>query len=169
MSEWLNSWTARPPYLGKDEVQLAVVYNPYTKEMFTAEKSKGAWLNETPLAVKERDLKFGIVDFGSSPYNEQHRHQAFALAEKLSYHALDTHRLGSAAISICYVAANRNIMYFDFELSPWDYAAASLIVKEAGGQCTDINGEALGFNKKHSFLACPHNIYYKFQDVRLSQ
>ncbi len=139
-------------YFYADEPLYAVIYNPFTAEMFTAEKDKGAFLNEQRIAIKERDFAQGIMEFGSAPYNRENRQRAFKLAQELSYQLMDVHSCGSAALALANVAANRNILYFDFELSPWDFAAGYLLISEAGGQCSQIDGSPMQFSNKQSIL-----------------
>ena len=67
--------------------------------------------------------------------------------------SMDLRRQGSAALDISYIAANRNVCFFECILSPWDYAAAGCILKEAGGVLMTMEGEAADFNKKTSILA----------------
>ena len=66
---------------------------------------------------------------------------------------MDLRRQGSAALDICYVAANRNVLFFECILSPWDYAAASCILREAGGVLMTMDGEPADLNVKTSIMA----------------
>lgn len=132
---------------------LGVVYNPYLDEMFTAVKGQGAYLNGKPIHVTKEPLNNAIVLFGTAPYYEELSRKSFELAYDLFTRALDVRRSGSAAIDLCSVAAGRADMFFELRLSPWDYAAGSLIVTEAGGKATTIEGEALSFDKPCSMLA----------------
>ena len=67
--------------------------------------------------------------------------------------ALDIRRSGSAAIDLCSIAAGRAELYFELRLSPWDYAAGALIVQEAGGVVTTVDGEEITLDKPCSVLA----------------
>ena len=67
--------------------------------------------------------------------------------------ALDIRRSGSSAIDLCSVAAGRAEVFFELKLSPWDYAAGSLIVTEAGGRVTTVEGEPIVFDRPCSVLA----------------
>ena len=67
--------------------------------------------------------------------------------------ALDMRRSGSAALDLCSIASGRAELYFELILSPWDYAAGSLLVQEAGGIVTTVEGEQLSFDKPCSVLA----------------
>jgi myo-inositol-1(or 4)-monophosphatase len=134
-------------------VQLAAVYNPYLDEIFYAERGKGAFCNGKPIHVSEEPLENGIVIFGTSPYDEDLSEKSFKLAYEYFRKALDIRRTGSAAIDICAVAAGRAELFFELMLSPWDYAAGSLNVEEAGGVITDAQGNPISLDKRCSIIA----------------
>lgn len=124
---------------------LGVVYNPYRRELFTAERGKGAYLNREPIHVSPEPLSNGLLLFGTSPYYEELWKPAFKIAREYFSKTLDLRRSGSAAIDLCDIACGRAELFFDLKLSPWDYAAGSLIVTEAGGcisglDCQTSNG-----------------------------
>jgi len=144
------------------ELVLGVVYNPYMDEMFYAEKGKGAYLNGRRLYIRDRTLSEGVLSFGSSPYNKELREPTFRLVKELSYHSMDIRELGTAALSLCYVAANRNVLYFSLLLSPWDYAAAAVIVREAGGEVLTVNGGQPDINKKTTLVAATKTAMKEF-------
>lgn len=125
------------------ERYIGVVYNPYLDELFHAIKGKGAYLNGERIHVSDEDLSNGIVLFGSAPYNTELAKKSFDLAYELFNKALDIRRSGSAAIDLCSIACGRAEFYFELLLSPWDFAAGSLIVEEAGGIVTTPDGEKL--------------------------
>ncbi len=127
-------------YAERGAVRVGAVYNPYVDEMFTAVAGHGAWLNGRPIHVADVGLSESIVCFGSSPYAPELADRTFYLARALFNAGLDIRREGSAALDLCYVAAGRAGLYFELQLSFWDYAAGALIVKEAGGQCCTIDG-----------------------------
>ena len=131
----------------------AAIYNPYLDELYTAEKGCGAFLNGQPIRVSDKPLSESIVLFGTSPYYPELAKSGFELLIKLFNRALDVRRFGSAAYDLCMVAAGRAELFFEMQLSPWDYAAGSLIVKEAGGRATQIDGSPLSFGHPCSVLA----------------
>lgn len=139
--------------LFQDEMIAGVVYNPYLDEMFSAEKGKGAYLNGRSLTVTDLKLSDGIVAFGSCPYNREKADATFQLARKLFDKALDIRRSGSAALDICYVAAGRFVLYYELLLQPWDFAAASLIVTEAGGRIFATDRDSLSYTSPCSIMA----------------
>jgi myo-inositol-1(or 4)-monophosphatase len=133
--------------------QVGVVYNPYADEMFTAERGEGAFLNGRPISVSQRGLADSIVLFGSSPYYPELAGESFALARKLFDLSCDIRRTGSAALDLCYIASGRCDLFFELKLSPWDYAAGSLIVTEAGGVCRSFDGGEPDFAKGCGIVA----------------
>lgn len=135
------------------EVILGVVYNPFREEMYWAEKGKGAFLNGRLLQIAERGLKEGLVCFGTSPYNPEQAERTFTAMRTLLPLSMDLRRQGSAALDICYLAVNRNVLFFECILSPWDYAAASCILREAGGVLMTMEGNPADLNVKSSILA----------------
>lgn len=135
------------------ERYLGVVYNPYLNEMFTAVKGQGACLNGEPIHVSSEPLHNGIVLFGTAPYYEELSRKSFEMAYDYFKKALDIRRSGSAALDLCSVAAGRAEVFFELRLSPWDFAAGSLIVEEAGGKVTTVDGEPLSLHAPCSLLA----------------
>lgn len=131
----------------------AFIYNPYLDEMFTAYKGKGAFLNERRIGVSKKPLSEGIVLFGAAPYYEELNEKSFKTAYEYFKKSLDIRRSGSAALDLCSIACGRAELYFELKLSPWDYAAGSLIVEEAGGIVTTFEGDELTFDKGCSVLA----------------
>lgn len=132
---------------------IGCVYQPYLDEMFMAEKGKGAFCNGKPIHVSKQPLSNGIVLFGTAPYYEELNRSSFEMAYNYFKQALDIRRSGSAALDLCSIAAGRAELYFEMKLSPWDYAAGALIVTEAGGIVTTIDGAPLTFEKGCSVLA----------------
>lgn len=130
-----------------------VVYNPYLDEVFSAQLGKGAFLNGKPISCGSRGLAQGIVGFGTSPYHPDLADPSFALLRKVHAVCLDIRRSGSAALDLCYTAAGRTALFFELVLEPWDYAAASIIVSEAGGACTQLDGSPITLGKGCSILA----------------
>ncbi len=139
--------------LEKGAPKLGLVYNPYLDELFTAERGKGAFLNGEAIHVSGFPVEQGIVLFGTSPYYRELNRRSFDLAYLYFQHALDIRRSGSSALDLCSIAAGRAEVFFELRLSPWDYAAGSLIVTEAGGIVTTAEGDPLSFDRPCSILA----------------
>lgn len=133
------------------------VYNPYLDEMFYAQSGEGAYLRKkgttTQIKVSGRTLKNALSAFGTTPYDRTKAEETFRLAERLFLSCREIRREGSAALDICYVAAGRYDVYFELALSPWDFAAAEVIIKEAGGVLTRLDGGEIDARHKTSVLA----------------
>lgn len=132
----------------RGEMAVGVVFNPYRDEMFTAVRGGGALLNGAPLRIPDCAPEDALVLVGSSPYYRELTDVTFAMARLLFDRCLDLRRSGSAALDLCDVAAGRAGCYFECRLSPWDFAAGGLIVREAGGVVTDLTGGPLAFAQK---------------------
>ncbi len=123
------------------QVILGAVFDPYLDELFWAERGKGAFCNGRPIRVSDRPLERGLVMFGTAPYYREIGDKTFALARALFDHSLDVRRSGSAAIDLAYIAAGRLSAVVFHYLYPWDFAAGWLILAEAGGRLTLLDGD----------------------------
>ncbi len=139
------------------ETVLGIVYNPYTDEMYCAEAGSGAYLlcggKRRTLRVSEQTLENGLSLIGTSPYYTDLHDRTFSVMRMLFEHSLDIRRCGSAALDLCMIADGRAEVYFEALLSPWDYAAGMLIVREAGGIVTQPDGAPMRLNRKCGVLA----------------
>lgn len=132
---------------------LGVIYNPYSDEMFTAEAGKGAFLNGKEIHVSDQPLDNALIIFGTATYYEDCVEDTFRLAQGFMKAGLDLRRSGSAAIDLCNIAAGRAEVFFEMKLCPWDFAAGALIVTEAGGAVTTIDGRKLRYDGKFPVIA----------------
>lgn len=135
------------------EVVAGVVYNPYLDEAFSAIKGEGAFCNGKRISVSSQPIGKALVLFGSSPYDKSLFPKTIEVLSEYYYQALDIRRSGSAALDLCSVACGRADVYFELQVSPWDFAAGKLLVEEAGGVVTSLDGEPLSFDGKTSILA----------------
>ena len=135
------------------EVVAGIVYNPYLDEMFYAIKGQGAFCNGKKISVSSQPLSNALVLFGSSPYDKLLFKETLEILTEYFYKALDIRRCGSAALDLCSVACGRAELYFELQTSPWDFAAGKLLVEEAGGVVTALDGSPLSFEGKSSILA----------------
>ncbi len=139
--------------LAKDgETVLGIVINPYLGEEFVAEKGKGSYLNGERLKMRNTDLTHTLLGFGTSPYHLNLCEETFAFIHDIYPHVIDVRRSGSAALDICYCACNRTGAFVELILCPWDYAAGSLIVEEAGGVAMNFNRGKLNLLDRDSVL-----------------
>ena len=127
-----------------------VIYNPANDELYTAERGKGAFLNDRRLRVAARKRFADAVVACGMPHHGRGdlalgRKEIAAVQDKVA----GLRRFGAAALDLAFVAAGRFDAYWERNLSPWDMAARLLFVREAGGFVTDLdNGEAM-FAKGH--------------------
>lgn len=123
------------------QAAVAAVYDPNRRELFTAERGKGAWLNGAPITVSSASVLIDALLCTGFPYSVQQKPEELV---ELFAHFLGisraVRRLGSAAIDLCYVAAGRFDGFWEMHLGPWDIAAGALIVQEAGGHVTCTDG-----------------------------
>jgi myo-inositol-1(or 4)-monophosphatase len=120
---------------------VAAVYDANRRELFTAERGRGAWLNGAPLRVSTTDALIDGLLCTGFPYNIQQKpDELVGLFGYFLGKCRAVRRLGSAAIDLCYVAAGRLDGFWEMHLGPWDIAAGALIVQEAGGQVTATDG-----------------------------
>ena len=146
------------------QIIFGVVYNPFTDETFYAVRGQGAFLNGRSIHVSHREaFDTCIISLGSSPYEKDKAEWLFPIFQKVFMETADFRRSASAALDLCYVAAGRTDGYFEFNLKPWDYAAGSLIVEEAGGRITDWNGAKVPYLANSSILASTPEIYEKLK------
>jgi myo-inositol-1(or 4)-monophosphatase len=120
---------------------VAAIYDPSRRELFTAERGAGAWLNGAPLRVSSADALIDSLLCTGFPYNVQtDSGYLTGLFEDFLRRARAVRRLGSAAIDLAYVAAGRFDGFWEVRLNPWDISAGALIIEEAGGQVSTLAG-----------------------------
>ncbi len=136
--------------LERDGVIVAgVIYNPANEELFTAERGKGAFMNDQRLRVAARRrmseavVACGLPHFGRGDLRLFGK-EFSAVQEQVA----GLRRFGAAALDLAWVAAGRFDAYWERDLSPWDMAAGILMVREAGGYATDLDGGDAIFAKK---------------------
>lgn len=123
-------------------IAVGAIYDPTRRELFTAERGHGAWLNGHPLAVSAVDTLLDSLLVTGFHYGiQQDPEKLVALFREFITRARAVRRLGSAALDLCYVAAGRFDGYWESIIQPWDVAAGALIVEEAGGRVTTVSGE----------------------------
>lgn len=146
----------------ENEIIAGVVLNPYSDEIFSAEKGKGAYLNGKKISVSDRPLSDGLALFGTSPYHPENTDETFALLRKVFDLSRDIRRSGSAAYDICMVACGRCEVFFEKGLQPWDVAAGTLILKEAGGIALNYDGKEINFSTPNDVVFANPKAYGEF-------
>ncbi|MBF0611247.1 MAG: inositol monophosphatase [Magnetococcales bacterium] len=123
------------------EIQVGVVYNPVTDELFSAEKGRGAFLNDRRIRVRDnRNLSQSLLATGFPSRNPDALEGFLASLRKFLLLTEGVRRDGSAALDLAYTAAGRFDGYWESRIHPWDVAAGSLLVQEAGGFVSDFQG-----------------------------
>jgi len=131
-------------------VRLGAVYNPIQGELFLAQKGAGASLNGKPIGVSRTDLLSRSLLGTGFPYDiRTNRKNNLNYFRAMARSAQAIRRPGSAALDLSYVAAGRFDGFWELQLSPWDTAAGWLLITEAGGVVTDLNGGAYGLSSPH--------------------
>lgn len=134
-------------------IVLSIVYIPRTKELFYAEKGKGAYLNGKQIHVSERPFSDAILCTALPVYHKEYAELCSNIILKAFTQCNDIRRFGACAPELCYLAMGRCEVYFEYLLSPWDFAAASLIVTEAGGVITGLDGTIPSCTKPSGIVA----------------
>lgn len=145
---------------------MGAIYLPYIDEIYYAEKGGGTrcftgfLFERFRVFASHRPLAEGITTLGTSPYYKDELGKATVdLFETFLYHSSDVRRSGSAAYDFCCIASGRTDVFVEARLSPWDYAAGSLIVSEAGGHIARLDGRPLRFDRPSSVLATGRACY----------
>ena len=125
-------------FINDQQVLIGAVFNPFTDEMFTAQKGKGAFLNGNPIRVAEESRIRRTIIATGFPYEKSNLEPMIKRVRAVLTNCADIRRLGSAALDICWVASGRLDGYYE-SLSLWDFAAARLIALEAGAKCGNFS------------------------------
>jgi myo-inositol-1(or 4)-monophosphatase len=127
----------------RNVVQQAVVYDPTRNDLFYASKGRGAFLNDRRLRVSKR-LRLGDCLIGTGfPFRKGDNFKRYVkMFEEVMQSCAGLRRPGAAALDLCYVAAGYYDGFFETGLSPWDIAAGSLMITEAGGLIGNFTGES---------------------------
>lgn len=124
-------------------VTQAVVYDPNRDELFTASKGRGAFLNDRRIRVSKRTrIEESLVGTGFPPRQIEHIDEYLQLLKLVTQRAAAVRRPGAAALDLAYVACGRYDAFFESGLAPWDAAAGSLLITEAGGLIGNFQGDA---------------------------
>src|SRR5213082_1058725 len=130
--------------------EVAAVYDPTRKELFTAERGGGAFVNGRPLRVSSAARLVDAMLVTGFPYDVHSRvDEIVGLFAAFVAEARAVRRLGSAALDLCYVAAGRLDGFWESDLKPWDIAGGSLVVAEAGGRVTSMDGAPFSSRANH--------------------
>lgn len=132
-----------------NEIICGVIYDPTRQEIFTAERGSGAYLNHHRIQVsKASRLEDSLLATGF-PSRKRHLNINVHFYHQLAMLTHGVRRGGAAAIDLAYVACGRLDGFWEFKLNPWDMAAGSLMVREAGGRMSDMRGGPLSLRGAH--------------------
>ena len=142
------------------------VLNPYSDELYYATRGCGAFMNGKPIHVSDGPIERSIVTLGTSPYYKAELgDKTVEMFKRLLYNASDVRRMAAASLDICDVAAGRIAAFCELMLSPWDFAAGSVILTEAGGSLTDFNGKEVSLDAPSSILCATPASYDKMMEL----
>lgn len=129
----LPTWCVSIAYVADGDIQIGVIYNPVTDDLYAARRGAGATLNGQPMQVSAaRRINEGLTGMGCS--NRTTPHAIGQIAERLRAGGGMYHRIGSGALTLAYVATGQLIGYVEMHINAWDCLAAILLVEEAGGR-----------------------------------
>ena len=139
------------------ERAVVAIYDPSRRELFTAERGQGAYLNGVAIKTSATGTLIDGLLVTGFPY-DMHKQgpELIEMFAAFMKRARAVRRLGSAALDLCYVAAGRFDAFWEQHLKPWDVAAGALIVEEAGGRITGMGGEPFALSMPHLVASNGH-------------
>jgi len=143
----------------RGQIQQAVVYDPSRNDLFYASKGRGAYMNDRRIRVSKRSRMLEALIGTGFPFRKGDNFQRYMkMFEEVMVQCAGVRRPGAASLDLCYVAAGFYDGFFETGLSPWDVAAGSLIITEAGGLVGNFTGEA-DFLHRRELVAGTPRIY----------
>ncbi len=127
-----------------------VIYDPTRDELFAAEQSSGAYLNDRRIHVSGTSRLAECLVATGFPSHKRHKNPNIFFYHQITLRTHGVRRAGSAALDLCYVACGRFDGFWEFNLNPWDTAAGVLLVEEAGGKVTDMSGGPFQLNSRQT-------------------
>ena len=149
----------------KGEITQAVIYEPNRNDLYTATKGRGAFLNDKRIRVSKCDkLQESLVGTGFPFRSFKHLDTYLGMFKSMLQKTTGIRRPGSAALDLAYVANGSLDAFWEIGLSPWDIAAGALLVQEAGGIISNLNGKE-GWLQSGNVLAASPKIYDAMLEV----
>jgi myo-inositol-1(or 4)-monophosphatase len=137
-------------YERKGRVQFGIIYDALKKECFSATRGRGARLNNKPIRVSKTDTLSSALVATGFPYDRRERRRFYlSFWEAFMMRTQGVRRTGAAALDLAYVACGRTDGFWEFGLKAWDVAAGGLIVEEAGGRVTNMDGTPLDLDGRN--------------------
>lgn len=142
------------------EGQVAAIYDPNRDELFTAIRGQGAFLNGLPIRVDQAEqLQQSLIGTNLMWDMREDRFWGLPGLQSLSRNVRGVRSLGAAALEQCYVACGRLSGFMQYRLAPWDFGAGALIITEAGGTITQIDGSPVDITRPCSVVATNGRIH----------
>lgn len=142
-------WNVTLALARNDEVIAGVVYDPLNRELFAAERGAGARLNGAPMRVSNTPVLNDSLVATGFPSRKRHQNVNIHFYYQLAMVTHGVRRGGSAALDLAYTACGRLEAFWEFGLNPWDMAAGTLLVEEAGGRASGMLGEPLDLHGRY--------------------
>jgi len=133
---------------------VGVVYDPIKEELFSATRRNGATLNDRPIHVSPTPTLDQSMVLTGFPYDRRKRSEYYLrFYQAFMVRTQGVRRVGSASLDLCYVACGRADAFWEWRLHPWDTAAGSLIVEEAGGKMSDFTGQTFDIHGEQTLAS----------------
>lgn len=146
------------------EGRYAVVYNPILNELYTAETGKGAYLNGSQIKVSNTSALIHSLIATGFPYKKDNVPYLMKILEEVIYATRGVRRLGAASLDLCYTARGIFDLYYETRLQPWDMAGGMIILREAGGIVTKLDGRYYDMDSD-SLIASNGQIHVEFLNL----
>jgi myo-inositol-1(or 4)-monophosphatase len=137
----------------RNELVAGVCYDPTRNELFSAERGKGAQLNQVPVRVSHTARMSESLVATGFPSHKRHQNPNIYFYHQITLRTHGVRRAGSAALDLCSVACGRFDGFWEFNLNPWDTAAGVLMVQEAGGRVTDFAGQPFQLSSRETLAS----------------
>lgn len=147
--------------LYRGEPAVGVVKAIFGEEIFSAVKGSGAFLNGRPISVSKKEFNNGLLCTAMSLYKKEHAKVCSDIIFEAYTECNDVRRFGSCAMELCYMAAGRCELYFEIRVFPWDFAAALLILREAGGVARGLGDEEPPFHRPTVLIGANNEENYR--------
>jgi len=144
--------------ISNDEITEGIIYNPILNEFFWSSKGKGAWCNNKRLRVSNRSILSDCLIGTGLPFGKRTYNNYLTEIDQILKSTAGIRRLGSAALDLAYVAAGKLDGFWEKDINLWDISSGVLMVKEAGGKTSRINGENWSI-KSREILASNNKIH----------
>jgi len=142
-------WNVTLALANRGEAIAGVIYDPLNRELFTAERGAGARLNGAPIHVSKTPVLNDALLATGFPSRKRHQNVNIHFYYQLAMVTHGVRRGGSAALDLAYTACGRLEGFWEFGLNPWDMAAGTLLVEEAGGKVSGMRGEPLDLHGRY--------------------